>query len=141
MILTQWQSCVPGARLGHKLGKHVTHTRQSEQCRCGPFSSLHFSRTLCSVHTHPRPREGKRRPTQPRGQCWTGGPGGLSNSRVPSLIPLCSPCQRAAILPKKAFEENVTGKLREVGGGFGTGDTYIPAADSCRCMAKTTTTL
>ena len=25
---------------------------------------------------------------------------------------------------------------REVGGGFGTGDTYTPVADSCQCMAK-----
>ena len=25
-----------------------------------------------------------------------------------------------------------------VGGGFGSGDTCIPMADSCQCMAKTT---
>ena len=27
------------------------------------------------------------------------------------------------------------------GGGFGMGDTCIPEADSCQCMAKTTTIL
>ena len=27
------------------------------------------------------------------------------------------------------------------GGGWGQGDTYIPMADSCQCMAKTTTIL
>ena len=31
------------------------------------------------------------------------------------------------------------GMRREVGGGFGTGDTHTPVADSCQCMAKTTT--
>ena len=30
---------------------------------------------------------------------------------------------------------------REVGGVFGTGDTCTPMADSCQCMAKTTTVL
>jgi len=30
---------------------------------------------------------------------------------------------------------------REVGGGFGLGDTCNPVADSCQCMAKTTTKL
>ena len=30
---------------------------------------------------------------------------------------------------------------REVGQGVGMGDTCIPMADSCRCMAKTTTIL
>ena len=30
---------------------------------------------------------------------------------------------------------------REVGGGFRMGDTCIPMADSCQCMAKTTTIL
>ena len=28
---------------------------------------------------------------------------------------------------------------REVGGGFQMGNTCIPMADSCECMAKTTT--
>ena len=31
------------------------------------------------------------------------------------------------------------GTGREVGGGFGMGDTGTPVADSCQCMAKTTT--
>ena len=30
---------------------------------------------------------------------------------------------------------------KEVGGGFGMGDTGTPVADSCQCMAKTTTVL
>ena len=30
---------------------------------------------------------------------------------------------------------------REVGGGFRMGDTCTPVADSCQCMAKTTTVL
>ena len=30
---------------------------------------------------------------------------------------------------------------REVGGGFSMGDTCTPMADSCKCMAKTTTIL
>ena len=30
---------------------------------------------------------------------------------------------------------------REVGGGFRMGNTCTPMADSCQCMAKTTTTL
>ena len=30
------------------------------------------------------------------------------------------------------------GMGREVGGGFGIGDTCTPMADSCQCMAKTT---
>ena len=29
----------------------------------------------------------------------------------------------------------------EVGGGFGIGNTCTPMADSCQCMAKTTTIL
>ena len=33
------------------------------------------------------------------------------------------------------------GMGREVGGGFGMGDTCTPMADSCPCMAKTTTIL
>ena len=33
------------------------------------------------------------------------------------------------------------GMGREVGGGFGMGDTHTPVADSCQCMAKTTTIL
>ena len=33
------------------------------------------------------------------------------------------------------------GMGREVGGGFGTGDTGSPVADSCQYMAKTTTVL
>ena len=33
------------------------------------------------------------------------------------------------------------GMGREVGGGFRMGDTCIPMADSCECMAKTTTIL
>ena len=33
------------------------------------------------------------------------------------------------------------GMGREVGGGFGMGDTSTPVADSCQCMAKTTTVL
>ena len=33
------------------------------------------------------------------------------------------------------------GMGREVEGGFGMGDTCIPLADSCQCMAKTTTIL
>ena len=33
------------------------------------------------------------------------------------------------------------GMGREVGGGFGMGDTSTPLADSCQCMAKTTTIL
>jgi len=30
---------------------------------------------------------------------------------------------------------------KEVGGGFGIGGTCTPMADSCQCMAKTTTIL
>ena len=30
------------------------------------------------------------------------------------------------------------GMGREVGGGFGMGNTCTPVADSCQCMAKTT---
>ena len=33
------------------------------------------------------------------------------------------------------------GMGREVGGGFRMGNTCIPMADSCQCMAKTTTIL
>ena len=33
------------------------------------------------------------------------------------------------------------GMGREVGRGFRMGDTYIPMADSCQCMAKPTTVL
>ena len=33
------------------------------------------------------------------------------------------------------------GMGREVGGGVGMGDTCSPMADSCQCMAKTTTVL
>ena len=33
------------------------------------------------------------------------------------------------------------GMGREVGEGFGMGDTCIPMANSCQCMAKTTTIL
>ena len=33
------------------------------------------------------------------------------------------------------------GMGKEVGGGFGMGDTYTPMADSCQCMAQTTTIL
>ena len=33
------------------------------------------------------------------------------------------------------------GMGREVGGGFRMGDTCIPMADSCECMAKTITIL
>jgi len=33
------------------------------------------------------------------------------------------------------------GMGREVGEGFGMGDTRTPMADSCECMAKTTTIL
>ena len=33
------------------------------------------------------------------------------------------------------------GMGREVGGGFGRGDTCTPVADSCQCMEKTTTIL
>jgi len=33
------------------------------------------------------------------------------------------------------------GMGKEVGGGFRMGDTYKPMADSCQCMAKTTTIL
>ena len=33
------------------------------------------------------------------------------------------------------------GMGREVGGGFRMGNTFIPMADSCQCMAKTTTIL
>jgi len=33
------------------------------------------------------------------------------------------------------------GMGREVGGGFRMGDTCTPMADSCQCMAKTTTIL
>ena len=33
------------------------------------------------------------------------------------------------------------GMQREVGGGFRMGNTYTPMADSCECMAKTTTIL
>ena len=33
------------------------------------------------------------------------------------------------------------GMEREVGGGFRMGNTYTPMADSCQCMAKTTTIL
>ena len=32
-------------------------------------------------------------------------------------------------------------KGREVGGGFRMGNTCTPMADSCQCMAKTTTIL
>ena len=33
------------------------------------------------------------------------------------------------------------GMRREVDGAFGMGDTGTPVADSCQCMAKTTTIL
>ena len=33
------------------------------------------------------------------------------------------------------------GMGREVGGGFRMGNTHAPIADSCQCMAKTTTIL
>ena len=33
------------------------------------------------------------------------------------------------------------GMRREVGGGFRMGNTCTPVADSCHCMAKTTTIL
>ena len=33
------------------------------------------------------------------------------------------------------------GTEREVGGGFRMGNTCTPMADSCQCMAKTTTIL
>ena len=33
------------------------------------------------------------------------------------------------------------GMGREVGGGFRTENTWTPMADSCQCMAKTTTIL
>ena len=33
------------------------------------------------------------------------------------------------------------GMGRKVGGGFRMGNTCIPMADSCQCMAKTTTIL
>ena len=33
------------------------------------------------------------------------------------------------------------GMEREVGGGFGMGNTCTPMADSCECIAKTTTIL
>ena len=33
------------------------------------------------------------------------------------------------------------GMGREVGAGFGMGDTCTPVAESCECMAKTTTIL
>ena len=33
------------------------------------------------------------------------------------------------------------GMVREVGGRFRMGDTHIPMADSCQCMAKTATIL
>ena len=33
------------------------------------------------------------------------------------------------------------GMGREVGGGFGIGDTCTPMADSCQCLAKTTIVL
>ena len=38
--------------------------------------------------------------------------------------------------------DNPEGRMgREVGGGFGMGDTCTPVADSGQCMAKTTTIL
>ena len=33
------------------------------------------------------------------------------------------------------------GMRREVAGGFGKGETWIPTVDSCQCMAKITTIL
>ena len=44
--------------------------------------------------------------------------------------------------PKPVHWDNAEGwNGREVGGGFRMGDTCTPMADSCRCMAKTTTIL
>lgn len=86
---------------------------------------------------HLMPTPGPGRPNA--GLCsrmGAGGPGG-----VPTSLLFCARLvRRLPTLPHKAFEENGAEKLREVGGGFGWG-THTPAADSCRCMAKTTTIL
>ena len=39
------------------------------------------------------------------------------------------------------WDDQMDGMGREVGGGFRMGNTCIPRADSCQCMAKTTTIL
>ena len=86
---------------------------------------------------HLMPTPGPGRPNAgPCSHTGAGGPGG-----VPTSLLFCARLvRRLPTLPHKAFEENVAEKLREVGGGFGWG-THTPAADSCRCMAKTTTIL
>ena len=51
---------------------------------------------------------------------------------------------RCTILDAQGWCTGMTlrdGMGREVGGGFRMGNTCIPVADSCQCMAKTTTIL
>ena len=77
------------------------------------------------------------------------GKGGMfrGNSIKTCILPIVKQITRPGWMHETSARTWCTGKTqrnrveREVGGGIGTGNTCNSMADSCQCMAKTTTTL
>ena len=57
---------------------------------------------------------------------WIASPGSMHETGCSGLVP---------------WDDPGGWDGREVGGGFWMGNTCVPEADSCRCMAKATTLL
>ena len=77
------------------------------------------------------------------------GEGGMfrENSIETCILSIVKQITRPGWMHETSARTRCTGKTqrnrveREVGGGIGTGNTCNSMADSCQCMAKTTTTL
>ena len=71
----------------------------------------------------------------------SGGMDSIETCILPYLTSMTSPSlmQEQGTQSRCAGTTQRDGMEREVGGGFRTGDTGTPVADSCQCMAKPTT--